>query len=83
MIIVVSDTIMLFGDRLRNERKKNNLTAEELANLCDVSRSYITLIENNTRSPGKNLLPKLSRALNLDPTVVINWYLEDVRKKLE
>ena len=73
---------MSFGDKLSNERKKKNITVRELARLCGVSRSYITLIENNTRPPGKNMLPKLSRALKLSPAIIINWYLEDIRKKL-
>ena len=64
------------------ERKKKNLSVQELATLCDVSRSYITLIENNHRLPGKKIIPKISMALGLKTNVVLNWYLEDVRYKI-
>jgi transcriptional regulator with XRE-family HTH domain len=74
---------MPFGKRLYNERKKNNLSAEELAKRCGVSRSYITLIENSKRLPGKKLIPKIAKSLNLKTNIVINWYLEDIRLKLE
>jgi len=74
---------MQFGKRLRDERKKNNLSAEKLAEDCEVSRSYITLIESHKRLPSPKVLPRIAMALNLKTNVVINWYLEDVRVKLQ
>lgn len=73
---------MQFGTRLRTERKKNNMSAEALATLCGVARSYITLMENGKRLPGKKIIPKIAEALKLKPNIVINWYLEDIRYKL-
>ena len=73
---------MLFGERLRNERKKNNLSAQTLSELCGVARSYITLIENGKRLPGKKVIPKIAQALNINRTNVVNWYLEDLKQKL-
>jgi transcriptional regulator with XRE-family HTH domain len=74
---------MSFGDKLKAERKKNKLSSEALAKMCEVSRSYITLIENGQRSPGKKLIPKIAEALHLKTNIIINWYLEDVREKLQ
>lgn len=74
---------MVFGKRLRNERKKNKISAQAVADACGVSRSYITLIENGNRLPGKKVIPKIANAFNIKPSVVIDWYLEDIRKKLE
>lgn len=73
---------MRFGDQLRTERKRYNLSAETLAKACDVSRSYITLIENGKRLPGKKVIPKIAKALHVKTNIIINWYLEDLRKKL-
>jgi len=73
---------MTFGEHIREERKKNTLSTEAFAKLCGVSRSYITLIENNKRLPGKKNIPKIAEALQLKTYIVINWYLEDIRKKL-
>lgn len=72
----------LFGEQLRLERKKQGLTVQMLAEACGTSRSYITLIENGKRSPGKKILPKIAIALNLKTVVVLNWYLEDVSQKI-
>jgi transcriptional regulator with XRE-family HTH domain len=72
-----------FGERLREERKKQNLTAEMVANACKTSRSYITLIESGKRLPGKKILPKIAIALGIKTTTVLNWYLEDISKKIQ
>jgi len=74
---------MLFGKKLNTERKKKHLSALALANICDISRSYVTLMENGKRLPGKKLIPKIARALCKKPNVIINWYLEDLREKLQ
>lgn len=74
---------MRFGRNLRTERRKNDLSTQALSLICEVSRSYITLIENGKRLPGKKTLPKLALALNLETGVVINWYLEDLKEKLD
>lgn len=74
---------MSFGDQLRLERKKLDISTQELAKACGTSRSYITLIENNKRLPGRKILPKIASALNLKITVVLNWYLEEVGNGLK
>lgn len=74
---------MLFGARLRTERKKHKLSAEMLAEFCGISRSYITLIENGKRLPSKKIIPKIAEALHVKTNIVINWYLEEIREKLQ
>ncbi len=74
---------MLFGTRLRAERKKRSMTTQVFADLCGVSRSYITLIENGRRLPGKKVIPNIAKTLKVKKTIVINWYLEDIREKLQ
>ena len=61
-----------FGKRLREERQKLGLTVETLAKACGTSRSYITLIENDRRLPGKKVLPKIALALQIKTTVALN-----------
>lgn len=71
-----------FGKHLREERERRGLTAEMIAKACEASRSYITLIENDKRLPGKKILPRLATALNIKTTVVLNWYLEDIKQRI-
>lgn len=72
-----------FGEQLRAERSKQSLTVEMVAKASGISRSYITLIENGQRLPGKKVIPKIAAALHLQAVVVLNWYLEDVRQKIK
>ena len=74
---------MRFGEQLRLEREKHELSAQTLAESCGISRSYITLIENGKRLPGKKVIPKIALALHVKTNIVINWYLEDLREKLK
>lgn len=74
---------MRFGARLSNERKKKALSADALSKACGVSRSYITLIENNKRMPSVKVLPHIASALKIKTNVILNWYLEDTRERLE
>ena len=71
-----------FGQKLRSERKNQDLTTQDLANKIGVSRSYITLIETGKRLPGKKNISKIALALGLKNSTVLNWYLEHLRKKL-
>jgi len=74
---------MKFGNRLLTERKKRKFSAEILAKLCGISRSYITLMEGNHRLPGRKIIPKIATAFDIKTNIVINWYLEDLREKLQ
>ncbi len=73
----------LFGEKLRAERKKQSLSAQKLGDICGVSRSYIILIENGKRTPGKKLLPKIAKALNLSTHDVLDWYIETVSVRIK
>lgn len=74
---------MKFGEQLRLERKKQNLTVQVIADACGVSRSYVTLIENGKRLPGGKILLKIADALHLKKVDVLNWYLEDISQKIK
>jgi len=66
---------------LRIERKRNEMSAQNLADVCGVTRAYISLIEGGFRLPGRSLIPIMAEALNLKVNIILNWYLEDVREK--
>ncbi|HWY80251.1 MAG TPA: helix-turn-helix transcriptional regulator [Candidatus Sulfotelmatobacter sp.] len=73
----------LFGKKLVEHRKRLGLSSIELANLCGVSRSYITLIETGKRLPGTKILPKIATGLQIKTSVVLNWYLEEISQKIK
>ena len=42
---------MYFGEKIKQMRTLLNLTQEELANRCELTKSYISQLENNKTSP--------------------------------
>lgn len=73
----------ILGKQIRKEREKQGHTAQTIALTCGTSRSYITLIESGKRLPGKRILPKIAAALKIDTSVVLHWYLEDVKENIK
>ena len=72
---------MRFSERLADERKKRAISAEAMAALCGVSRSYITLLESGKRLPGVKVLPKIADAFGMKTVTVLDWYLEEMRRR--
>ncbi len=67
----------IFGIVLRELREKNNLSQEKLAEFCDLDRTYISLLERGLRQPTITTLFKLSDALNIKPSELVE--LVDIR----
>jgi transcriptional regulator with XRE-family HTH domain len=61
------NTRQLTGSRIRSLRLDRGLRQAELARRCDISASYLNLIEHNRRKIGGALLNRLARSLNVDP----------------
>lgn len=60
--------ITTFSKVLRELRLENKLSQEKLAELCDLDRTYISLLESGSRQPSITTLFKLSQALNTTAT---------------
>lgn len=54
-----------FGDRIRELRKKRGLAQEDLAELCDLDRTYISGIERGLRNVALRNIEILARALGV------------------
>jgi len=55
----------LIGTRIRETRKQKGLSAEELAEITNLSTVYISYIENAKRKPSLESLIKISNALEI------------------
>ena len=63
--------VSIFGTVLRELREKNNLSQEKLAEFCDLDRTYISLLERGQRQPTITTLFKISTALKIKPSVLV------------
>ncbi len=61
------DKVPLTGSRIRSYRVDRGMRQAELALACDISASYLNLIEHNKRRIGGGLLVRIARALDVDP----------------
>ena len=57
---------MNIGAKIKNLRLKNGLTQEELADRCELSKSFISLVEHNQTSPSITTLGDILDALGTD-----------------
>ena len=57
---------MQIGDKLRRLRLQRGLTQEELADRCELSKSFISLLERDLTSPSPDTLADLLESLGSD-----------------
>ncbi len=60
---------MDIGEKLKRLRLENNLTQEELASRCDLSKGFISLVERNLTSPSIATLVDILEALGTDLSI--------------
>jgi len=60
-----------FGERVREERLKQNLSQEELASRAGVHRTYIGMIERAEKNITLENIEKIAKALGMKPAELI------------
>lgn len=60
------DIVKVFGTNVRKYRNEKGLSQEELGELCDLHRTYISDIERFTRSIALENIQRIADALNID-----------------
>ena len=62
-----------FGLHLKQIRLNKNYTQEQLADLSDLDRTYISGVERGVRNISLINIIKLSRALEISPSELLNF----------
>ena len=60
-----------FGMVIRKRRKELEISQEELAYLCDLDRTFISLLERGQRKPTLNTIWTLAKSLQMHPHVLV------------
>jgi len=60
-----SETLIKFGERVREERHKQKLSQEELASKAGVHRTYIGMIERAEKNITLENIEKVAKALGI------------------
>ena len=84
-------TKLTMGDRIKEIRKKNSLTQEQLAEKLDISVEYVSQIERGMKIPSMQIFIKLVEVLDVSADYLIrdtvsthNMYVnKQIASKLE
>jgi transcriptional regulator with XRE-family HTH domain len=60
------------GERIKALREKKGVSQQELASLCDFEKSNMSRIEAGRTNPTVSTLLKISYALNINITVLVD-----------
>ena len=70
----------LFGRKIKEYRKKKNLTQAQLAELVNVDDKHISCIESGKNFPSADLIERLSVSLEVEPKDLFEfYYLQDTK----
>lgn len=64
----------LFGRKIKEYRKKKNLTQAQLAELVNVDDKHISCIESGKNFPSADLLERFAKALDVEPKDLFEFY---------
>jgi transcriptional regulator with XRE-family HTH domain len=69
---MATDPRSAFGKRVRGIRLKRKLSQEKLAELADLHRNYVGVLERGLQNPSLLIIVKLARALDVKPAKLID-----------
>jgi transcriptional regulator with XRE-family HTH domain len=69
--VLSSHPLILFGKRLRELRVRKKLSQEKLAEIADVHRNYVGLLERGQSNVSLLTVVALARALGVKPAKLI------------
>lgn len=61
----------VIASNIRTLRKARGLSQEDLADMCDLHRTYIGSVERGERNITINSLETIAKALSVDPTELL------------
>lgn len=72
--------IHLFGNKLKELRKNQNLSQEELGVICNVAKQTISNWENNITQPPLEIVTELATYFHVTTDYLLGMNLEDADK---
>lgn len=63
----------ILGENIRSLRTKQRITQEQLAELCDLHRTYVGAMERGDRNVSLNNIVKVAQALKVTPSELLKY----------
>ena len=61
----------VFAKNLRRMRKEMGMSQEKLAELCDLHRTYIGMIERDEQNVSLDIVDKIASSLGVEPYILL------------
>lgn len=71
--MVEDKVLLLFGSHVKKVRLSQNLSQDQLANLCELDRTYISGIERGKRNLSLINIVKLANSLSITPSELMDF----------
>lgn len=65
-----------FGRRIKELRLIENISQEELAFRCQLSKNYVSDVERGTRNVTLKVVEKFAKGMNVHPSYLFKWHDE-------
>lgn len=65
-----------FGQRIKELRLKQNISQEELAFRCQLSKNYVSDVERGTRNVTLKVIEKFAKGFNVPIYYLFSWHEE-------
>lgn len=72
MILTIMDITQFFGEKVRSIRKEQQLSQDELADQCNLHRTYIGAVERGERNITLINAEKIANALQVSLSELVN-----------
>lgn len=69
------DTVLKFGLKVRVERQKKKISQEKLAELADLNRNFVGMIERGETNVNLKNIEAIANALQLDIKELFNFVI--------
>ncbi len=73
-----NNELIKLANRIKFVRIKRNFSQEELANICDFDRTYISLLERAKRNPSYYNLLRLSNGLDISLSTLLEFQNDNI-----
>lgn len=70
----MSEINMKFGRRIKELRLRQNISQEELAFRCQLSKNYVSDVERGTRNITLKVVEKFAIGLRVPPSYLFQWH---------
>jgi transcriptional regulator with XRE-family HTH domain len=67
----MDETLKIFGENIKKRREEKGISQEELANIAEFDRTYISLIERGKRNLSLLNICRFAKALDAKPFELI------------